>query len=319
VSTSGGVDQTDLPLPLVGRGKVRDIYDAGHARLLMVASDRISAFDVVMNEPIPGKGKVLTQATAWWLARVEDITPHHLITVDPERILADLPVLAGSEDVWARRAMLVRRTQPVPVECVVRGFLYGSAWKEYREHGTLAGEPLPGGMVEGQPLDSPIFSPATKAVVGHDENITFTEVRRLLGEEMAARLRDLSLALYGRGRELAGESDILVADTKFEFGTLADGTVMLIDEVLTPDSSRFWPADTYVPGQPQPAMDKQPVRDFLDALVRSGAWNREPPPPRLTDEVVTSTAARYRAVFKRLTGYELEEFPVHDPGARPGP
>lgn len=316
---SAAIAETRLPFPLVARGKVRDVYDVGGDRLLMVATDRISAFDVVLPQPIPGKGEVLTQITAWWLARLGDITPNHLISADPAAIVAAVPELEASYDVWARRSMLVRRTTPVPIECVVRGYVAGSAWAEYRKHGTLAGEPLPEGLAESDRLDPPIFSPATKAVEGHDENITFAEVRRKVGDTLAEELRRRSLAIYERGREIAAEVGIIIADTKFEFGLLPDGTLLLIDEVLTPDSSRFWPKEHYTPGRSQPSLDKQPVRDFLETLVERGEWNKQPPPPDLPDDVVEATSARYREVFRRLTGFALEAFPAHDPAAAPLP
>ncbi|HEX7049845.1 MAG TPA: phosphoribosylaminoimidazolesuccinocarboxamide synthase [Longimicrobiales bacterium] len=310
-------DRTALPFPLIAQGKVRDVYDVGDGRLLMVATDRISAFDVVLPQPIPHKGEVLTQITAWWLARLGDLTPNHLISADPETIRAEVPALADHYDLWARRAMLVRRTEPFPVECVVRGYIAGSAWAEYRRHGTLAGEPLPPGLAESDRLDPPIFSPATKAIEGHDENITFEGVVDRIGAEAAETLRERSLAIYARGREIAAEADIIIADTKFEFGRLPDGTILLIDEVLTPDSSRFWPREHYAPGRSQPSLDKQPVRDWLEALVERGAWDKRPPAPQLPPDVVEATSARYRDVFQRLTGYTLEAFPVHDPGAAP--
>ncbi len=308
---------TQLPFPLVARGKVRDVYDVGGDRLLMVATDRISAFDVVLPQPIPYKGEVLTLITAWWLKRLEDITPHHLISVDPDVIQEQVPELGASRNQWARRAMLVRRTTPFPIECVVRGYIAGSAWAEYRRTGTLAGEPLPAGLIESDRLDPPIFSPATKAVEGHDENITFEEVCELVGADTASLLRERSLAIYERGREIAAAADIIIADTKFEFGALEDGTVILIDEVLTPDSSRFWPKESYAPGRGQPSLDKQPVRDYLESRVERGEWDKQPPPPNLPPEVIEATSARYRDVFHRLTGYTLEAFPVHDPAHPP--
>ncbi len=294
--------------PLVARGKVREIYDAGADRLLMVTTDRISAFDVVLPQPIPRKGEVLTQITAWWLAQLEDITPHHLITVDPAAIRAAAPGLEPLLEGGPFSAMLVQRTRPIPIECVVRGYLAGSAWSEYRSHGTLAGEPLPAGLVENARLDPPIFSPATKAAEGHDENITFDEVRRRVGDDLAEELKRRSLAIYERGREVAAARGLIVADTKFEFGERADGTLLLIDEVLTPDSSRFWPREGYAPGRKQPSFDKQPVRDYLDGLVEQGLWNREPPAPDLPPEVVEATSARYRDLFLRLTGQTLDEW-----------
>jgi phosphoribosylaminoimidazole-succinocarboxamide synthase len=312
MSTTGtsqrAIGRTDLPLPLLARGKVRDVYDVGGGRLLIVASDRISAFDVVLPQPIPDKGAVLTQLTAWWLSQLQDITPHHLISAQPDAIAEALPVLRAQRHVWAGRAMLVQRTKVVPIECVVRGYISGSAWKEYRSVGTLAGETLPSGLVESQKLEPPIFSPATKAEQGHDENITFTTMRQQVGAQLADELRARSLAIYERGRDVAERAGIILADTKFEFGHLPDGTLLLIDEVLTPDSSRFWPAESYQPGRGQPSLDKQPVRDYLDALVAQRLWNREPPAPDLPDEVVAATAERYRNVFRRLTGAALDSF-----------
>lgn len=315
MSPAAAIARTELPFRLAARGKVRDVYDVGGDRLLIVATDRISAFDVVMAEPIPHKGEVLTQVTAWWLERLRELGPDHLIATDPDRIAAEVPGLAATRAVWARRAMLVARTVPFPVECVVRGYLSGSAWKEYRQTGTLAGEPLPPGLVESARLDPPIFSPATKAETGHDENITFDQMRGLIGAEAAEELRRRSLAIYQRGRELAERAGIIIADTKFEFGRLPDGRILLIDEVLTPDSSRFWPRESYAPGGPQPSLDKQPVRDYLEGLVARGAWNKEPPPPPLPDDVVAATSSRYRDLFRRLTGMELEAYRPPDGAA----
>ncbi len=302
------ISTTSLPFPLVARGKVRDVYDVGDDRLLIVATDRLSAFDVVMAEPIPWKGEVLTQATAWWLPRLADVSANHMLAVEPDAISAAVPGLAGTRDVWARRAMLVRRTKPFPVECVVRGYLSGSAWKEYRESGTLAGEPLPKGLVESARLDEPIFSPATKAEAGHDENITFDQMAQIVGRDTAAELRRRSLGIYSRGREIAEGAGIIIADTKFEFGRLPDGSILLIDEVLTPDSSRFWPRERYRPGGPQPSLDKQPVRDYLESLTAKGAWDKAPPPPPLPAEVIEATSLRYRDLFRRLTGLEVDRF-----------
>jgi phosphoribosylaminoimidazole-succinocarboxamide synthase len=303
--TLTGLARTALPFPLVGRGKVRDIYDVGANRLLIVATDRISAFDVVLPQPIPGKGAVLTQITAWWLERLTDITPNHLISADASEIEAAVPGLAECRAQWAERGMLVHRTRVVPVECVVRGYLSGSAWKEYRTTGTLAGEPLPAGLQESQRLEPSIFSPATKAETGHDENITFERMQDTVGAPLAAQLRARSLAIYDRGVEIAKRAGIIIADTKFEFGQLPDGTLLLIDEVLTPDSSRFWPGETYAVGRGQPSLDKQPVRDYLETLVTAGQWNREPPAPHLPPAVVAETSARYRNVYARLTGRPL--------------
>jgi phosphoribosylaminoimidazole-succinocarboxamide synthase len=300
------VAQTELPLTLLYRGKVRDIYEVDDEKLLMVASDRVSAFDIVMEQPIPRKGEVLTQITAWWLDHLSDLTDHHLISVTPGEIADHVPALEDSMDQWARRSMLVRRTKPVLIECVVRGYVSGSAWREYRDTGTLAGEPLPPGLVESDRLDPPIFSPATKAQQGeHDENITFGRAREELGAELADGLRSLSLAIYGRGVEHAHERGIILADTKFEFGHDSTGNLLLIDEVLTPDSSRFWPAERYQPGRGQPSLDKQPIRDFLDEL---DGWDKRPPPPELPDHVVDAATTRYLEIFRRLTGVELNDY-----------
>ena len=313
------ISRTSLPFPLLARGKVRDVYDVGGERLLIVATDRLSAFDVVMTEPIPWKGEVLTQATAWWLPRLADITPNHQIAVDPDAIIAAVPGLADSRDVWGSRAMLVRRAQIFPIECVVRGYVSGSAWKEYRLSGTLAGEPLPRGLVESARLDEPIFSPASKEASGHDQNITFDDAVRRIGGAAAEELRRRTLAIYARGREIAEQAGIIIADTKFEFGHLPDGTILLADEVLTPDSSRFWPKESYKPGGPQPSLDKQPVRDFLDGLAHRGEWNYAPPPPPLPAEVVQATSRRYRDLFHRLAGVEVRDFVAEAPAPPPAP
>ncbi len=295
-----------LGLKLLHSGKVRDVFEVDDQTLLMVASDRVSAFDVVMERTVPRKGEVLTQITGWWLKQLDDNLRHHLIAVDPDAIIRRHPSLAASRSEWARRAMLVRRTTPVMVECVVRGYISGSAWKEYRASGTLAGEALKEGLQESEKLDPPIFSPATKAERGeHDENITFAQTRSLLGDELAERLRTLSMDVYRFGRDAALERGIILADTKFEFGHDADGELLLIDEVLTPDSSRFWPLEHYEMGRGQPSLDKQPIRDWLDALPD---WDKSPPPPPLTDQVVEAASTRYREVFRRLTGIELDHF-----------
>jgi len=298
--------QSDLPLPLLNKGKVRDVYEAGPDMLLMVASDRVSAFDVVLPQPVPAKGEVLTQVTAWWLSRLGDRVDHHLISVTPEEIEDRIPGLKGSREQWARRSMLVKRTNPVLVECVVRGYITGSAWKEYRKEGTLAGEPLPAGLLESGRLEPAIFSPATKAPEGdHDENITFGAVEELLGSDLAHRLRHLALDIYGFGARTAEERGIILADTKFEFGTDQTGQVILIDEVLTPDSSRFWPREHYQVGRGQPSLDKQPIRDYLDTLKD---WDKRPPPPDLPPAVVEATTQRYLEIFRRLTGTELASY-----------
>jgi phosphoribosylaminoimidazole-succinocarboxamide synthase len=305
MSDSAPVHRSDLDLPLLHRGKVRDVYEVDEHTLLMVASDRVSAFDVVLPQPIPHKGEVLTLVTAWWLEQLDDTLPHHLIAVHPDKIIERHPSLAASRAAWERRSMLVHRTDPVLVECVVRGYISGSAWKEYRSSGTLAGEALPEGLQESQRLDPAIFSPATKAQEGeHDENITFGQTREILGNELADRLRDLSLDIYGHGRDVAERSDIILADTKFEFGFDRHGELLIIDEVLTPDSSRFWPKESYGVGRGQPSLDKQPIRDWLETLD----WDKSPPPPDLPDEVVHAASSRYAEVFERLTGTPLAEY-----------
>ena len=295
-----------LPLPLLRRGKVREVYEVDAERLLLVASDRVSAFDVVMREPVPHKGAVLTQMSAWWFRRLAAVVPSHYLTADAAEIVAAVPGLRGLERAIAGRTMLVRRAEPVPFECVVRGYLAGSAWQEYRRSGTLAGAPMPAGLVESARLEPPLFSPATKAETGHDENVTFEHVAEALGSGLAARLRDASFAVYAAGRDAAEARGIIIADTKFEFGTAADGALLLIDEVLTPDSSRFWPADRYAPGAPQPSFDKQPLRDYLAAERAAGRWNGEAPPPALPPEVVEATSRRYLEAFRRITGTDLE-------------
>jgi phosphoribosylaminoimidazole-succinocarboxamide synthase len=309
------IARTDLPLPLLRRGKVRDVYDLGDA-LLLVATDRVSAFDVVLPQRVPRKGEVLTLLSAWWFARTADLVPNHFLSVDPDEIARRYPTLADSRPLWERRSTLVRRLEPFPVECVVRGYLSGSAWKEYREHGTLAGEPLPAGLRESERLEPPLFSPATKAETGHDENISFTRMAEIVGAGAAALLREASLRVYERGRATAAERGIIIADTKFEFGRDADGTVRLIDEVLTPDSSRFWPAESYAPGRSPPSLDKQPLRDHLEERVARGEWDRQPPPPDLPDRVVREASERYQTVFRLLTGVALDEVSLAGWGQR---
>ena len=298
--------ESRLPLPLLRRGKVREVYEVDAGHLLVVASDRVSAFDVVMREPIPRKGAVLTQMSAFWFELLAGVFPSHYLTARTREIVERVPQLDGLEEQIAGRAMLVRRAVPVPFECVVRGYLSGSAWAEYRSRGTLAGEPLPPGLVESARLDPPLFSPATKAESGHDINVTVDAVAQELGPVLAGRLRQASFALYQAGRDHAASRGIIIADTKFEFGTDADGTLRLIDEVLTPDSSRFWPADRYAPGRTQPSFDKQPLRDYLASLKAAGAWDGEAPPPSLPAEVVEATSQRYLEAFRLLTGRSLE-------------
>ena len=297
--------ESALPLPIFRKGKVREVYVVDDETLLLIASDRVSAFDVVMDEPVPSKGAVLTQMSAYWFRELADVVPSHFVTADADEIIARVPRLAAHRDTLRGRAMLARRTNPVPFECVVRGYLAGSAWKEYRESGTLAGEPLPPNLVESARLDPPIFSPATKAETGHDENVTYATMREALGALLADRLRALSLALYAGAADRALARGIIIADTKFEFGQTADGELLVIDEVLTPDSSRFWPADRYEAGRGQPSFDKQPLRDYLDGLRRAGSWNGNPPPPPLSADVVDATSARYRDAYRRITGQEL--------------
>jgi phosphoribosylaminoimidazole-succinocarboxamide synthase len=295
-----------LPLQHLRRGKVREVYVVDDARLLLVATDRVSAFDVVMAEAIPYKGAVLTQITSWWLRQLEPDVRHHMISANVDEIIREVPALAGHRAALTGRSMLCRRTEVVPIECVVRGYISGSAWKEYNASGTLAGEPLTPGLRESDRLDPPIFSPATKAAAGHDENISIATMATLVGPSTAVELERLSRHIYGRGRELAAKRGIIIADTKFEFGHDRDGNILLIDEVLTPDSSRFWPADQYRPGRGQPSFDKQPLRDYLDTERRAGRWNGEAPPPPLPPDVVRATSERYLDAFRRITGAALD-------------
>jgi phosphoribosylaminoimidazole-succinocarboxamide synthase len=303
---------SSLPLTPFRRGKVRDVYEVGSDRLLLVATDRVSAFDVVMAETIPRKGAVLTQITAWWLRQLESRVEHHMITAHTSEIVREVPVLQDYAAELAGRAMLCRRSTVFPVECVVRGYLSGSAWKEYKLQGTLAGEALAKGLRESDRLDPPIFSPATKADEGHDENITIERMRMVIGERWAGELERLSRDIYEAGRGIAAQRGIIIADTKFEFGrvpaTGGNGSekVILIDEVLTPDSSRFWPADSYEPGHGQPSFDKQPLRDYLDAERIAGRWDGNYPPPPLPQEVIDATSERYLDIYRRLTGHSLD-------------
>ncbi|MCE9649206.1 MAG: phosphoribosylaminoimidazolesuccinocarboxamide synthase [Parvibaculum sp.] len=297
---------SELPLERIGRGKVRDIYAVDAERVLLVATDRVSAFDVVMAEAVPFKGAVLTQISAWWFRQMEDVTAHHMLAADAAAIVAAVPALAGHERAIAGRAMLCRRATVFPIECVIRGYLSGSAWKEYAASGTLAGEALPKGLRESDKLTPAIFSPASKAETGHDENITVARMREEVGVEATAELERLTRAVYERGRTVAEKRGIIIADTKFEFGRAEDGRIILIDEVMTPDSSRFWPADQYAPGRGQPSFDKQPLRDYLEGLKKAGRWNGEAPPPPLPAEVIAETSARYLDAFKRVTGAALD-------------
>jgi phosphoribosylaminoimidazole-succinocarboxamide synthase len=294
-------------LTLARRGKVRDVYDLGDT-LLIVASDRISAFDYVLGSGIPDKGKVLTQLSAFWFERIGDLTSHHLLSIDVD----DFPAAARRHsDVLRGRSMLVRKTQPVPIECVARGYLSGSGWKDYQKTGAVCGIALPQGLKESSRLPSPIFTPATKAESGHDENISEAQAGDIIGNDLVDRLRELTLAIYARAVAHAETRGIIIADTKFEFG-LANATaagiskgdqpeLILIDEVLTPDSSRFWPRDHYAPGRGQPSFDKQFVRDYLEQI----GWNKQPPVPSLPDDVVQRTRAKYLEAYRLITGKEL--------------
>ena len=291
-----------IDLPHLHSGKVRDIYDLGGDRLLMVASDRISAFDVVMDESIPDKGRVLTAMTAFWFERFTDVVAGHLLTTEPAGLTEVFGEALPAEMVG--RTMVCRRAEMLPVECIVRGYITGSAWKEYQDSGTIHGEPAPRGLREADQLPEPLFTPSTKAETGHDVNISFEAAVDLIGVDLARRVRDASLDCYRRGAEWAFERGIIIADTKFEFG-LADGELVLADEVLTPDSSRFWPADRWAPGSTPPSFDKQPVRDFLDGLD----WDKRPPPPQLPAEVVAATSRRYVEAYERITGRSFADWP----------
>ncbi|MGQ0710954.1 MAG: phosphoribosylaminoimidazolesuccinocarboxamide synthase [Rhodoferax sp.] len=291
-----------LSLPLLARGKVRDNYAVGEDRILMVASDRLSAFDVIMGEPIPGKGAVLTQMALFWFAKLgpqgANICPIHLTGDAPESAVPphEVPQVA-------QRSMLVKRLKPLPIEAVVRGYLAGSGWKEYQDNGQVCGVPLPAGLKNASKLPQPIYTPAAKAAVGeHDENITFEKTVEMVGPELAARIRDTSIALYQAAAEFALQKGIIIADTKFEFGLDQDGTLTLMDEVLTPDSSRFWPLESYAEGSNPPSYDKQFVRDWLEQVRIDGRpWDKTPPAPRLPRDVVEKTAAKYQEALQRLT------------------
>ncbi|MHB8671694.1 MAG: phosphoribosylaminoimidazolesuccinocarboxamide synthase [Acidimicrobiales bacterium] len=277
-------------------GKVRDIYDAGDGRLLFVASDRMSAFDVVLAEPIPDKGRVLTAITAFWLEQMADVAPSHLISLDVSGLDVE-PGMVG-------RSMLVRRAEMLPLECIVRGYLSGSAWKEYSRSGTMNGIPLPTGLRESEQLPEPVFTPSTKATTGHDENISVDQAADLVGADMVKEAAEVSLEIYRRGAAWAAERGIIIADTKFELGMI-DGRLSLCDEVLTPDSSRFWDAGSWAPGTTPPSFDKQPVRDWLEGT----GWDKSPPPPALPPDVVAATSARYVAAYERISGRRLADWP----------
>jgi phosphoribosylaminoimidazole-succinocarboxamide synthase len=290
--------ESHLPgVKMFSRGKVRDVYEVSGGRLLVVATDRLSAFDVVMAEPIPDKGRVLTGLSGFWFGFFEGQVPHHFLTASPDHYP---PELEPFRDQLEGRSMLVKKARPFPIECVVRGYLAGSGWKDYKASGAVCGVKLPAGLKESSKLDEPVFTPATKAQTGHDENISWAEMVRRIGTEAATRLRDLSLTLYSRARDYAEGRGIIVADTKFEFGIEGD-QIILIDEVLTPDSSRFWPRLGYEPGKAQPSFDKQYVRDYLEAT----GWNKQPPPPPLPKDVVEKTSEKYREAYRLLTGQTL--------------
>ena len=292
---SAVVSQSELPgLRLRGRGKVRDIYDLGD-RLLIVATDRLSAFDVVLPTPIPDKGRVLTQLSLFWFEKLADVAPHHVLTA--KNFGGELAPYAATLE---GRAMVVRRTEPVPIECVVRGYISGSGWKDYQRTGGICGIALPKGLRESDRLPEPIFTPSTKATTGHDENISFEETISRIGRAMAERLREVSLELYCRAAEHAAARGIIIADTKFEFGLLGNELIW-IDEALTPDSSRFWPADQYAPGRAQASFDKQYVRDYLERI----GWNKQSPAPVLPPGIVAATADKYREAYQRITGQPL--------------
>jgi phosphoribosylaminoimidazole-succinocarboxamide synthase len=293
------VAETSLPrLRLLRRGKVRDVYEADDAHLLIVATDRISAFDCVLPTQIERKGEVLTALSRFWFERLSSVTPHHLVTTDVGRMPE---AVRESADLLRGRSMLVRRTEVFPVECVVRGYLAGSGWKDYLRTGEVCGHKLPPGLRESDKLAGPLFTPATKAEEGHDENISESRMEEIVGAEATAYLRDTSLALYREAEAYARARGIIIADTKFEFGRDPEGRVLLVDEALTPDSSRFWPADRYAPGGPQPSFDKQFVRDYLETLP----WDKRPPAPLLPPEVAAATTARYLEAYRLLTGKEL--------------
>ena len=297
VESAAPLLETRIPgLHVWRRGKVRDVYDLGD-RLLIVATDRLSAFDVVLPTGIPDKGRVLTQLSLFWFSLLGDVVPNHVLTADVSRYPRELQEFAPQLE---ERSMIVRKTQPLPVECVVRGHITGSGWKDYKATGAVCGIPLPEGLRESDRLIPAIFTPSTKAEVGHDENIAFAEVERLVGKDRADEVRRVSLAIYERGRARAEERGILLADTKLEFG-VEDGRLVWIDEALTPDSSRFWPSDAYQPGRGQPSFDKQYVRDYLEGL----SWDKRPPGPALPPEVVARTREKYREAYSRITGNEL--------------
>jgi phosphoribosylaminoimidazole-succinocarboxamide synthase len=301
-AVTNAVRSTSLPLPILRRGKVRDVYEVDTDRVLLVATDRVSAFDVVMDQPIPYKGAVLTQVTAWWLGRIRNV-PHHMISADATEIAAQVPALANHVADLRGRAMLAWRATVFPIECVVRAYISGSGWKDYVATGALAGEPLPAGMLESEAFPKPLFTPATKAESGHDENISREEMRERIGP-VAAELERYSMELFQLGTSVLSEAGLILADTKFEFGE-RDGRIILIDEVMTPDSSRIWARDSYRAGTTPPSFDKQPLRDYLQRLRDRGEWNGDAPGPQLPGEVVAATSERYLDAFRRITGSPL--------------
>lgn len=292
--------KTELPLPLVGSGKVRDIYAVGEDKLLIITSDRLSAFDVVLPSAIPDKGKVLNQISLFWFERFKDLVPNHIITADVDKMGLDPMLVAKYRPIIEGRSILVHRAKPLTIECVVRGFIAGSGWKDYLKTSKVCGHALPAGLKQCQELETPLFTPATKATEGHDMNISFEEAAKLVGKDIAEKAQALSIRIYQEGVKFAKTKGILIADTKFEFGVYK-GQLILIDEVLTPDSSRFWPMDLYKVGQDQPSFDKQIVRNYLTA----SGWNQTPPGPELPAEIVQKTSAAYKDAFRRLTGREL--------------
>ncbi len=292
--------ESHLPLPLIGRGKVRDIYAIGEDKLLIVASDRLSAFDVVLPNPIPFKGEVLTRVSVFWFDFFKSVVPHHLITADLSKMGLPKNVLDEFGDYLEGRSMLVKKTKPFLVECVVRGYITGSGWKDYLKTSSVCGHTLPQGLKQCQKFQEPLFTPATKAAAGHDENISFEQAAEIVGQKNAEKLRSISTELYKKGTEYAASKGIIVADTKFEFGEL-NGEIILIDEVLTPDSSRFWPKNIYEPGHDQPSYDKQIVRNYLLDIK----WDQKPPGPELLEEVVQKTSGAYREIYAKLTGKRI--------------
>ena len=291
------VTETNLPLKIFKKGKVRDVYEANN-KLLLIVTDRISAFDYVLHEPIPNKGICLTQISKFWFDYFKDTIPSHVVTSD----ISDFPSdLQNHKDILSGRSMLVKKANVIPIECIVRGYISGSAWKSYQKDGTVCGIKLPSGLKESDKFDEPLFTPSTKAESGHDINISYEKMIELIGDEDAKKIKELSLKIYKEGAKYALEKGIIIADTKFEFGKIGD-EIILVDEILTPDSSRFWPADLYVPGKSQPSFDKQYVRDYLS----STGWNKNSDPPHLPDEVVSETQNKYQEAYEKITGIKFK-------------